>query len=93
MAMPLFPIPAFRFFENNNPFCGSVGEFNYRLRPVKSKPEENVDSHFEVYTWYGPLCSDLSPRQAEATFSLDEEGLAASIAWLQAQYDTMPKAE
>lgn len=89
LATSRFPIPVFRFFLNENPFCGSVDAFNYRLIPVKAKPEEDIEKHFEVYTWYGPLCSDLSPRQAEATFPLDENGLKAAIQWLEEQYAGM----
>ena len=83
--MATFPIPGILFFINGNPFCGSVGDFNYRLRPVKADEERNVDSHLEVYTWYGRLCSDLSERQATADFPLDADGLTAARDWLSQQ--------
>ncbi len=92
MATNPFPIPVFRYFVNENatnPYCGSVGLFNYRILPVKPK-EENVAPYFEVYTWYGMLCSDLAPRQAEEHFPLDADGLAAAIQWLHGQLDAMP---
>lgn len=85
MPLPKFPIPEITFFINNNPFCGSVGGFNYRVQPVKADTEKNIDSHLLAYTWYGSLCSDLSERQAEAEFPLDTDGIAAAKVWLEQQ--------
>ena len=85
MSLPKFPIPEITFFINNNPFCGSVGSFNYRVQPIKADAEKDIESHLLAYTWYGPLCSDLSERQAEAEFPLDTDGIAAAKAWLKQQ--------
>ena len=85
MALEKFPIPGITYFVNENPFNGSVGEFNYMITPVKADAENGVDAHIAVYTWYGTLCSELSERQAESTFLLDTDGLAALRAWLDEQ--------
>lgn len=87
MALPDFPIPGIHFFMSDNAFCGSRKGLNYRITPVKAKAEEEVDSHFEVYTWLGMLSSELAEKHAEATFPLDVDGLAAVKAWLEEQYN------
>ena len=87
MALPDFPIPGIHFFISENAFCGSHKGMNYRITPIKANAEKDVDSHFEVYIWYGMLCSELSEKKAEATFPLDTDGLAAIIAWLEVQYN------
>lgn len=86
MASPDFPIPGIHFFLSGNGFTGSHKGLNYRITPVKAKMEEDIDSHFEVFTWYGMLSSELAEKQAEASFSLDTDGLAALKAWLEEQY-------
>ena len=86
MALPDFPIPGIHFFISENAFCGSHKGLNYRITPVKGNAEENIDSHFEVYTWLGMLSSELSEKNAEATFPLNTDGLAAVKAWLEEQY-------
>ncbi len=85
MAVDRFPIPGIMFFINGNPFSGSWREFNYIIKPIKADTENGVDAHFEVFTWYGKLSSELSERQAESTFALDTDGLAALRAWLEEQ--------
>lgn len=91
MALPDFPIPGIHFFISENAFCGSHKGLNYRITPVKAKTEEDIDSHFAVYTWYGMLSSELAEKQAEATFPLDVDGLAAVKAWLEEQYNAYAK--
>ncbi len=85
MALDKFPIPGIMYFINDNPFCGSWREFNYNIKPVKADTENGVDAHFEVFTWYGKMSSELSERQAEQTFSLDTDGLSALHMWLESQ--------
>ena len=83
MALEKFPIPGIMFFINGNPFSGSFKEFNYIIKPVKADTENGVDAHFEVFTWYGKMNSELSEKQAESTFSLDTDGLSSLRAWLE----------
>lgn len=85
MALPDFPIPPLHFFEkgSENPFCGSLKGFNYRVCPVKAT--EDTPERLLAYTWYGMECSDIAPRQAEATFPLDADGRLAAIEWLKEQ--------
>ena len=88
MSHTSFFIPGITFFMNKNPYCGSNQGFNYRITPVKGDAEKNLDAHFEVFTWYGKMCSELSEKQAEASFPLDTDGLDALRAWLIEQ-DTL----
>ena len=78
----MFDIPKITFFMNGNPYCGSRGKFNFRIVPVKSDAEKDIDAHLEVFTWLGMLNSELSEHTADASFPLDVDGLAAINAWL-----------
>lgn len=83
MSLEKFPIPGIMYFINDNPFSGSFKEFNYIVKPIKADTENGVDAHFEVFTWYGKMSSELSEKQAQSTFSLDTDGLSALRAWLE----------
>ncbi len=89
MSLKDFPIPGIHFFISGNPYSGSYKGLNYRIIPVKADVEKNMDSHLEASVWYGMLCSDLSEMAAEATFSLDTDGLTEVEAWLRQQYALM----
>lgn len=86
MALHDFPIPGIHFFMSDNAFAGSHKGLNYRITPVKAKAEEDIESRFAVFTWYGMLSSELAEKAAEATFPLDTDGLAAVKVWLEEQY-------
>ena len=86
MALRDFPLPGIHFFISGNPFTGSFRGLNYRILPVKADAEKDIDSHFAVSVWTGMLCSSLSEVEAEATFPLDTDGLAAIELWLREQY-------
>ena len=92
MALPDFPIPGIHFFMSDNTFSGSLKGFNYFIRPVFVKDDEEGVAHFEVCTWYGQLCRALSEVQAQADFPLDTDGLAALTDWLR-QQETLFQAE
>ena len=85
MALPDFPIPQVNYFTNRNSFCGSRGQLNYRILPVEADEGNGTDAHLEAYTWYGMLCSDLSEKQATATFPMTQEGRDAAVDWLREQ--------
>ena len=82
MALTEFPIPGIVFFMNGNVFTGSLKGMNYRIVPIKSKAEEEIEAHFEVSVWDGLLCSDLAEIQDRAEFPLDADGLAALVVGL-----------
>ena len=86
MALRDFPIPGILFFTSGNPFSGSYKGLNYRLDPVKGKPEENITAHIDACVWLGEKCSELSEMAATAEFPLDKDGVAAAEEWLRRQY-------
>ena len=86
MALRDFPLPGILFFTSGNPFSGSYKGLNYRVDPVKSKPEEDISAHFAACVWLGEKCSELSEMAATAQFPLDVDGLAATEEWLREQY-------
>lgn len=89
MALRDFPLPGILFFTSGNPFSGSYKGLNYRVEPVKAKPEEDITAHFAVCVWLGEKCSELSDMAATAQFPLDVDGLAATENWLREQYNTL----
>lgn len=86
MALADFPLPGIQFFISGNPYSGSYKGINYLVIPVKADVEKDIDSHLDVKVWYGMLCSDLAEMAATATFSLDTDGLTATVSWLRQQY-------
>lgn len=93
MALRDFPLPGILFFTSGNPFTGSYKGLNYRLDPVKAKPEEDIAAHFAVCTWTGEKCSELSEMRATTEFPLDVDGLTATENWLREQYQEFAKEE
>ena len=89
MALRDFPIPGILFFTSGNPFSGSYKGMNYRLDPVKGKPEENITAHVDAKIWLGEKCSELSEMKETAEFPLDSDGLVAAEDWLRAQYQAL----
>lgn len=86
MALRDFPLPGILFFTSGNLFSGSYKGLNYRVDPIKSKPEEDIAAHFAACVWLGEKCSELSEMAATAQFPLDVDGLAATEEWLREQY-------
>lgn len=89
MALRDFPLPGILFFTSGNPFSGSYKGLNYRVEPVKAKPEEDITAHFAVCVWLGEKCSELSEMAATVQFPLDVDGLASTENWLREQYNTL----
>lgn len=89
MALRDFPLPGILFFTSGNPFTGSFKGLNYRVDPIKAKPEEDVSAHFAVSVWLGEKCSELSEMAATTEFPLDKDGLVATEEWLKEQYQKL----
>ena len=80
-------IPVLHWFDANNIFTGSCGEFRFRAKPnvVMATPKE-VDfaaSTIHVEFWHGPFCYEKSEMEGENTFPMSEEGRLAMKAWLE----------
>ena len=79
MAKPNdFDIPRVFYFESDNYFTGSRGDFNFRIDPK--------DGIMTVKTWHGFICSEMAEIEAESEFPVTEEGHAQMLAWLETMY-------
>lgn len=82
-----FFIPVLSHFLNKNPWSGSAGRLRYRILPTPDAAEE--PDTLSVLVWEGPWTYELSAMEAEQTFPLSEEGLAAIPAYLEQWRQTM----
>ena len=73
--MEAFDIPNLDYFVSGNDYVGSKRGFNYRLWPQEGQLRAAV--------WYGYFCREKSQQEDEGAFSLDEEGRAALLTWLE----------
>ena len=80
-------IPTLLFWENGNSWYGSKGLARFFIKPVKLEEEDRTDLTIEL--WKGPLTKDLSEVIATAAFPLGEEGLAQTVAWLEARAEEL----
>ena len=90
-------IPELLYFENGNPFTGSVNsagekEFRYQLSPG-AKPAEGPDSKPDklivAEVWYGPFCYAKSEIADKTSFAMNEQGRLDAIDWLASKYTEM----
>lgn len=77
-----FYMPGLSHFENDNGWSGSRGLLCYEIE----KPREG---RLRVMTWQGPFCREYAEQDAEETFEVSVEGVAAMTAWLLAQAEEM----
>ncbi len=81
-------LPTLHYFANNNRFSGSQGLLRFMLTPaVERKSAKEVDleaSSIHGQLWHGLYCLEKSRVEAEETFPMSDEGLAAIRAWLEA---------
>ena len=80
-------LPTLHYFENNNRFSGSFGSLRFMLTPVvQMKTPKEVDleaSTIRGQLWHGLYCLEKSEVEAEETFPMSQEGLAAMRQWLE----------
>lgn len=68
------------YYESDNIFTGSWGDFNYKIIPdLKEKT-------LSTSIWYGRICSDIAEIISEGKFSLTQEGFDEMIKWLNTEY-------
>lgn len=81
MAIPKIEFPSAEYLQNQNPYSGSTGEFNFKIFPQKDT--------MLVKIWYGPNYLDRAELAAEQEFPGDDEGIADAFNWIlkqQAEY-------
>ena len=79
-------LPNLYTFQNGNTFLGSFRGLRFRVKPGEAGEGEEKTQTLEALVWYGPLCLELSRPEAEAAFPRSEEGYAALLDWLDAEY-------
>ena len=74
-------IPTLSFWENGNSWYGSLGQARFFIQPQEGQ--------LTVQLWKGPLTKEFSEILAEASFSLNPEGLDQLTAWLNQQAEEL----
>ena len=79
-------LPVLHWFDANNDFTGSWGDFRFKVTPnvVKLNPKEVdfANSTLKAEYWHGPYCYDISEKEGTAEFPMSDEGREALRAWL-----------
>ena len=80
-------VPVLHWFDANNIFTGSCGNFRFRAKPnVVMAAAKEVDfeaSSIHVEFWHGPYCYEKSEMEGSADFPMSEEGRLAMKNWLE----------
>lgn len=70
-------IPAFSYFEQNNPFAGSLrADFRFRV----ARQEDALSAA----VWHRDICFEMADDKVEQRFPLTEEGLQSAVEWISA---------
>lgn len=84
-----FDLPTFTFFDEKNVWAGSLYKtFNFRIEPIKRKPDDEQKSELRVIVWYGMKCWDKTDKfEAEYHEEFSPEGLEKCIGDLTAEFE------
>ena len=79
-------LPVLHWFDANNDFTGSYGDFRFKVSPnvVKLNPKEVdfANSTLNAEYWHGPYCYEISQKEGSAEFPMSDEGREALRDWL-----------
>ena len=79
-------LPVRHWFDANNDFTGSCGNFRFKVTPnvvkLTAKEVDFVNSSLKAEFWHGQFCYDLSKIEDSREFPMSEEGREALRAWL-----------
>ena len=82
-------IPVLHWFDANNIFTGSCGEFRFRAKPnvvmATAKEVDFASSSIHAEFWHGPYCYEKSEMEGAADFPMSEEGRQELIRWLESK--------
>ena len=76
-ASEIFDIPKFYYFDSDNDYSGSMGDFSYKII---------TSDCFECMTWHGRLCSMKAEIEHTEKFERSQEGFDSMIKWLEEKY-------
>lgn len=79
-------LPVLHWFDANNDFTGSLGEFRFKVTPnvvkLTAKEVDFEKSTLKAEFWHGQFCYDLSEIEGSAEFPMSEDGRESLRAWL-----------
>ena len=82
-------IPVLHWFDADNIFTGSCGNFRFRAKPnivkLTAKEVDFENSSITVEFWHGPFCYEKSEMEGSADFPMSEEGRQAMKQWLESK--------
>ena len=80
-------LPVLHWFDANNGFTGSRGEFRFKVTPngvkLSSKEVDFENSTLIAEFWHGPFCYEKSQIEGKEVFPMSEKGRLAMGAWLE----------
>lgn len=80
-------IPVLHWFDANNIFTGSCGDFRFRAKPnvvmATAKEVDFAASSITAEFWHGPFCYEKSEMEGSHDFPMSEEGRLAMKQWLE----------
>ncbi len=80
-------LPVLHWFDANNIFTGSCGNFRFRAEPnvvmASAKEVDFAASSIHCEYWHGPYCYEKSEMEGAADFPMSEEGRLAMKQWLE----------
>ena len=82
-------LPVLHWFDANNLFTGSCGNFRFRAKPnivmLTTKEVDFEKSSITAEYWHGPFCYEKSEIEGSQEFPMSEEGRSAMKAWLESK--------
>ena len=82
-------LPVLHWFDANNLFTGSFGNFRFRAKPnivmLTTKEVDFEKSSITAEYWHGPFCYEKSEIEGSQEFPMSEEGRRAMKAWLESK--------
>ena len=82
-------LPVLHWFDANNLFTGSCGNFRFRAKPnivmLTTKEVDFEKSSITAEYWHGPFCYEKSEIEGSQEFPMSEEGRRAMKAWLESK--------
>ena len=80
-------LPVLHWFDANNEFTGSCGEFRFKVTPnvvmATGKEVDFASSTLVAEFWHGPFCYELSQVEGKKEFPMSETGKEELRLWLE----------
>lgn len=77
-------VPLLLWFQCNNPFSESQGDFRYCISP-KDNDEDERTLLLEI--WYGKLCKEKSEISYSKEFPMSDDGIKQAVSIIREKAD------